>query len=202
MKYELRKNQYAPSGSSADEGVTAGTPAKAPSSLPDLDQCSTLADLAERYEPEVFDLVRTELDAGRTRRSIVHRLVSNDLSEEESLRIVRAVIEDRESRGQNPIALRDAVNPMDFLNPFRMWMWDPFGLHRSFDLGDLKSSTYRGAARRAQGKRDMLIGMALLGGGTLLAAALGSLRALILGVVVGPILMIRGVITYGVGSRM
>jgi hypothetical protein len=50
-----------------------------------------LTALATQYEPEVFDLVRNSLAAGKTESEIIATLVSNDFGAEEGQVLVRAV---------------------------------------------------------------------------------------------------------------
>ena len=94
MKHDLRKEESAFPAlpERASEGENASKPFETtPAAAPN----SRLAELASRYEPEVFELVRNALDEGQPESAITATLKSNDFTSDEAREIVGAVVEDR-----------------------------------------------------------------------------------------------------------
>jgi hypothetical protein len=181
MKYELRKDQAAFTPRPAPPPDAPPSPSSSNDSDPDL------AELATQYEPEVFDLVRSELNEGHSFGRVVQTLTTNDFAEDEARRVVQAVVDDRERRGFEP--------------PAQVNILDPLGLNRSHDLGDLETAAFRRKARRDQGTRDMLIGFCAILAGIVLSLVTQSARFVLGLSIVGCILIFRGAITYGVNHR-
>jgi hypothetical protein len=192
MKYELRKDETAFTANPAMNRGSNPAPSDASSSptrppRPKAD----LAELANLYELEVFDLVRVELNNGHPAEMIERMLRSDDFSDDEAHCIVRAVIEDRLRRGIDIFSGTVAhVNPLD-----------PLGVHRVHDAGDIESPTFRSKARRDQATRDVLIGMIALVAGIFLTLVTSGTRIFLGAVIVGVLLLFRGLVTYAIFHR-
>jgi hypothetical protein len=175
MKYDPHRH----ASNSPDDAVKAGLP-PAQSASPRIG--STLAELAELYDPEVFDFVREQLNHGMSHGQAVAALCEQDFSEDESRVIVRAVIEDRVQRGIMP-----AMNPIGLLT---------LGQPQHQGASDIETQTFRRRARRTQGTREMTAGASLIGLGVLLSITYYGINVFFGTLVVGIILIIRGAATY------
>jgi hypothetical protein len=135
------------------DGVTA----KPPTPLP----VPSLADLANRYEPEVFELVRDSLDDGHSQDAIVATLRSHDFASDEARTIVRAVVDDRKRNGGEQQRLRSPQRR-------RVGLASQGGPRQQF-AGEM--------TRKEAAARDMGIGMLWFVGGVVLTAATHSMSS-------------------------
>jgi hypothetical protein len=157
MNYDIRKDEPAFPALPEKEGAT---PVKPPETSPPAPQVSRLAELANRYEPEVFELVRDCLDEGQSEDAVVATLKSHDFGAEEARAIVQAVIEDRRRVGIRRRPIRSSYQRTR---------------DEAADEVDGRYPPPRDIDAKEAAARDMAFGMLWFVGGILLTAVTHSL---------------------------